>query len=442
MKGSVFKKTTLTFIAIFGAIMLIGYAQSVTVITDYNVTTGSVIGNGNNLENTSSEIRVCTSTSSVTTGCDITGDGTADNVEIQQALNMNRNVKIMNGEYDIAATIQLKGNDVLSGEGNRTVLTCNGCTDVFDVDHTINEVNKRYIKVSDLSIIGDGTDTAFYLSGVQFSTFENIVNYGSNVTFYFTGNPLGTSQPVGENHLSHIIVNQGGTGVIFDGVSGNGQSNGNTIDGESIFKNMGAFGVDIKIGDSNVIKDTTFQTCGASCVRVDDALSTSIKDNYFEGATACYINLVHGDHTTRTDIGGNHWNAGSTYFCGVGKYTNIDQPGYYRILGTNQIQIKNDSTVGPRINFNSSYFGSIQTLDAAAAATDRMQFRAGSATTQIDITNAIMDFNTNYLYNIGSSDTDFDSVGNITIGALSGSGNAYACLDSNGKLFRKATACA
>jgi len=35
-----------------------------------------------------------------------------------------------------------------------------------------------------------------------------------------------------------------------------------------------------------------------------------------------------------------------------------------------------------------------------------------------------------------------DSGGNITINALSGSGNAYACLNSGGKLYRSATACA
>lgn len=41
----------------------------------------------------------------------------------------------------------------------------------------------------------------------------------------------------------------------------------------------------------------------------------------------------------------------------------------------------------------------------------------------------------------GTALTTIDSVGNITIGGLAGSGNAYACLDSNGKLYRSASAC-
>jgi len=35
-----------------------------------------------------------------------------------------------------------------------------------------------------------------------------------------------------------------------------------------------------------------------------------------------------------------------------------------------------------------------------------------------------------------------DTSGGVTISALAGTGNAYACIDSTGKIYRSATACA
>lgn len=133
-------------------------AQTVT-IPDFTFT----LGHGPSL-------KVCASDADSGIGCDYTGDGTADDVEINAAVTAlpatGGSVLLSDGTFTLAAAVTLDDYVRLEGQGDSTILTLANGADV----HVISATGKAGVSIANLKIDGNGANQTVKTFGIQLTT--------------------------------------------------------------------------------------------------------------------------------------------------------------------------------------------------------------------------------------------------------------------------------
>lgn len=151
-------------------------------------------------------------------------DGTNDDVTIQTAINSLQSggkVQLMEGNYDIRATILIPGNTTLQGIHGCTVLTCPSAVGL-EGSKVIKEqtVNTGNIVIKDIVI--DGTDHAaylIYLSDVYSSLVSNVetrnaIEHGIQINT----SSVGDGSPAKYNEISSCVSHDNArTGILLGG---------------------------------------------------------------------------------------------------------------------------------------------------------------------------------------------------------------------------------
>lgn len=99
-------------------------------------------------------------------GCDYTTDGTADDVQIQAALNTGTKVLVKAGTYDITASIVMGDFYYLQGVGVNTILKLASGTNADVVKNSLPNGINTNIVINDLKIDGNGSNQTSPVSGI------------------------------------------------------------------------------------------------------------------------------------------------------------------------------------------------------------------------------------------------------------------------------------
>ena len=236
-------------------------------------------------------------------------DGTADNVKIQQAIDsLGSNggaVYLLEGTYNVSASINMKSNVALIGAGAATLLNVTG--PFSEPKATIYALSSDSIFISQLRLLGNG----FNVDGIILSGLSNSKIQGVSLEGFSSGGnaAINTESGVQSNNVisgCHFINDNYGI-ILYDAVnniiSGNSFSNvgsgvmlglvsaGNTVSGNNINSNSGITlngnGVDGNTISGNVISvsGVGIKLIGLSAVN-DYQSGNTISGNCISGSQA------------------------------------------------------------------------------------------------------------------------------------------------------------
>jgi hypothetical protein len=275
---------------------------------------------------------VCTSTTLDTTNCDSTADGTADESEINTAIDAvetagGGTVMLMDGTYNIAASITLKDDVSLIGQGNGTILkrTNNGIQTV-DTGEAFQNIEIAHIFFDGNSQSSTaGIDISHASTGLYFH-HNTIDNFGvflaggtnlsesliTNNNFIDIGTTAGNVVRVGPecvvannyfeqasssanavvvvyssnridvvgNNIKMNVSSSGPTGIELAGSADEATVTGNHIEG-------GKYGVNLSADGTYNISGNMFEQTDQEAIRIGSAISAqeavTITGNTFQG---------------------------------------------------------------------------------------------------------------------------------------------------------------
>ena len=242
--------------------------------------------------------------------CDYLCDGTADDVEINAAIqalpSTGGEVVILDGTYNITATIAMNKNYVtLSGNGAATVL-------------------KRMWSGSGTGVI---TVTSDYCTVQNLQIDGNKSSYSSNFGIYLSGSS-------GNTITGNTCNNNGSTGINLTGSSNNNTITGNTCNNNSI-------GINLTGSDNNTITGNTCNNNGNA------GISLSTGDNDTITGNTCNNNSIG------INLTGNSSNDTIT-----GNTCNNNDTGIYMLNGDNDTITGNTCIRGNSLpsNYTSSQY--------------------------------------------------------------------------------------
>lgn len=172
-------------IGIVALIAIAGICIFLTVKISRGKTFGNIYNPAPSTSGTTVYKTVCSS------GCDYTTDGTADNVQIQQALNAlpteGGEVRLSSQAYSISGTIIIPKQSTLSGNGKATKISLANSSSV-DMIYTANDL----VTIKDLWLSGNSanqaTGTAIQIYGSWQSKVQNVyIDYPKTAGVYISG---------------------------------------------------------------------------------------------------------------------------------------------------------------------------------------------------------------------------------------------------------------
>ena len=237
---------------------------------------------------TSSDRRVCrlvvgTSSSGWTSAdCDYLCDGTDDQVEINAAIqalpSTGGEVVILDGTYNITATIAMnKANVKLSGNGNATVLkrmwNSSSLEGVINLSFDSCAVESLLINSGTSS--SGANDLCIYLNGSNYNTITGNICRNNSGGIYLSGSSSSDS-----NTITGNTCNNTGTGIYLEG------GNCSTITGNTCCNNSG-YGIYLSSNNNDTI---TGNTCHSNAfgIYMNDSDNNTVTGN------TCYDNTRYG----------------------------------------------------------------------------------------------------------------------------------------------------
>lgn len=281
--GILFKKTTATLIAVFGVLVLLGVASSLTVITEDSINTTYLYVNDTQHIRTPYVV-VCEAGGE----CDYETDGTADDVQIQNAINSlgtdGGEVYIMSGAYTLASDVDIcaTANGLVSLQGAgmwSTVLTYSGSNNAFYCSY---DGSQATIKISDMRIEGTSALNVISLNNSQNGVFENL-RIGLGKDAQGTGIKFNSTAGSGAfwNKIDNVYIRNGEYGIHLTGNAVAGHRSSNNYIGGSYITNSSGAGIWIEAGLYNDIYhvDLAGFTASEIAIQIDDQANAIIKSN-------------------------------------------------------------------------------------------------------------------------------------------------------------------
>jgi parallel beta-helix repeat protein len=213
-------------------------------------------------------------------------DGTNDEEEIQDALDIlpasGGEVRLLEGTYNIEASINLDTNQTLRGDGRNTILT-SSTGDLPLIYAGGSEGNELTgITITDLQLDGGAADTGIWFYYVDYSSILNV--YSNN---FLAGDLQSGIRLVNSDFntiLGNTCQNNGGSGIFLH------DSNNNTVTGNTCQGNYNG----IFLASSSNSNTITGNTCQGN----DEAgIFFSESDNNTVTANTCLENSQETDNT-------------------------------------------------------------------------------------------------------------------------------------------------
>ena len=316
--------------------------------------------------------------------CDYLCDGTADQVEINnaiQALPTNGGeIVILDGTYDIKAKINVtKDNVSIRGNGNATILK--RMYDSTAYEGVITLTSRSGCKIANLQVDGNESSyTQFYNSGIYLDSSNNNIitsntcnnnNYGISVSSSsnntITGNTCNDNKSSGiyseysssntiaigntcNNNYNGIYLNYSNNNTIIKGntcdnnnrgINLNSSSNDNTITGNTCNNNV-HYGVYVNSSIGNTIVGTICNNNGSGGIYLGGSNSNTATSNTCNN-NSNGIYLINSSNNTIT---------GNTCNRGTGLATDYTESQYtIRLTGTgnNYNLISNNNCMGKAV---------------------------------------------------------------------------------------------
>ena len=233
--------------------------------------------------------------------CDYLCDGTADDVEINAAIqalpSTGGEVVILDGTYNITATIAMNKNYVtLSGNGAATVLKrmWNGSST------GVVTVTADYCTVKNLQI--DGNKSSYPSgNGIYLSSSSNNIVTGNTCNNNNTGIYINNNDNTNANTVTGNICNNNNTSGIGLHYSDNNTVAGNTCNNNSV-------GIDVGGSDNNTVAGNTCNNNDAGGIYINNSNTNTVTGNtcnnnnigiYLLGSTSSDANTVTGNTCIR-----------------------------------------------------------------------------------------------------------------------------------------------
>lgn len=277
--------------------------------------------------------------------CDYLCDGTADDVEINAAIqalpSTGGEIVILDGTYNITATITVnKSNVTLSGNGAATILqrewTQTSSNSVIEISGCTNvTISKIHIR-TDSSVTDSSNDTAIRIEqSYRCNIFDNIIEDGSSAVYLSGSSNCIVSCNIFQNNYKGVSINtlpansNGNiiTGNVCTGAEGSGfnitSSYGNSAEYNTISGNI-AYGCNIGV----YLSASNNNTVVGNCLYNNSVYGIGLN-------TACSSNSITGNSCIDNGIGinvgysnNNNTVSGNTFMRGTGQVSDYSTSQY------------------------------------------------------------------------------------------------------------------